>query len=252
MKKAFGIILCAVMILAAAVPAVAIVKSAASDVVEGKLNIVIGELEEVEALPGDEVEVKIQFKNNVTISSAKILLTYDSKLSVVTENGEPKVMFDIYKEDDDSAMKCATLNADKNQLLLNWLTAVDEVKGDTVFATVTFKVAEDAEVGTFLPITADVDPDDVYDIDVNNTEFNLIDGGIKVIEKTEESGENPPEVLKGDCNGDNTVDNKDVVTLFRYASGDKKEEDETKYDYNEDGEVNNKDVVELFRFVSKQ
>ena len=58
----------------------------------------------------------------------------------------------------------------------------------------------------------------------------------------------PNKSKPGDMNGDNTVDNKDVVTLFRYASGNAGYD--AVYDYNNDNEVNNKDVVELFRFVS--
>ena len=53
---------------------------------------------------------------------------------------------------------------------------------------------------------------------------------------------------KGDINGDGSVDNKDVVLLFRYVSG--KSAYDPLYDYNEDGAVDNKDVVALFRFVS--
>ena len=56
--------------------------------------------------------------------------------------------------------------------------------------------------------------------------------------------------LVGDVNGDGEVDNKDVVTLFRYVSGGIKADDESAYDYNGDGEVDNKDVVSLFRYVS--
>lgn len=56
--------------------------------------------------------------------------------------------------------------------------------------------------------------------------------------------------IRGDINDDNEVDNKDVVSLFRYVSAGEKSEDEFKYDYNKDGEVNNKDVVALFRYVS--
>ena len=59
------------------------------------------------------------------------------------------------------------------------------------------------------------------------------------------------EKIKGDMNGDKEADNKDVVSLFRYVSGDEKLEDESIYDFNGDNEVNNKDVVELFREVSK-
>ncbi|MBQ7699092.1 MAG: DUF4838 domain-containing protein [Clostridia bacterium] len=57
-------------------------------------------------------------------------------------------------------------------------------------------------------------------------------------------------VLPGDTDGDGEVNNKDVVTLFRYVSAGKKAEDESIYDYNNDNEVNNKDVVALFRAVS--
>lgn len=53
----------------------------------------------------------------------------------------------------------------------------------------------------------------------------------------------------GDVNGDGEVDNKDVVTLFRFVSAAADGYDAA-YDLNEDGEVNNKDVVELFRYVS--
>lgn len=56
--------------------------------------------------------------------------------------------------------------------------------------------------------------------------------------------------LPGDVNGDGELDNKDVVTLFRYVSGGTKADDESAYDYNGDGTVDNKDVVSLFRYVS--
>ena len=56
--------------------------------------------------------------------------------------------------------------------------------------------------------------------------------------------------LAGDCNGDGNVDNKDVVVLFRFVSGNKAGAVEDNCDYNGDGEINNKDVVFLFRYVS--
>ena len=238
MKKLFGIILCAVLLITAALPAVV-----NAELVEGKLNIVI---ENVEAVPGAEIDVKIELKNNTTISSAKILLTFDKKLSVVKDtSGDPMVTFDIYNSADESAMKGVTLYEADGQLLLNWLTATGEVKGDTVYATVTFKVADDAEVGAVLPITATIDPDDVYDINLDNIAFAQADGGITVKSKGSD-------VLVGDCNNDGSVDNKDVVVLFRYVSSENKLDDETAYDFNGDGTVDNKDVVSLFRYVSAQ
>ena len=56
--------------------------------------------------------------------------------------------------------------------------------------------------------------------------------------------------LPGDANGDGTLDNKDVVVLFRYCSGNKEGAVEANCDYNQDGNIDNKDVVALFRALS--
>ena len=56
--------------------------------------------------------------------------------------------------------------------------------------------------------------------------------------------------LAGDTNGDGETDNKDVVTLFRYVSGNTAGAAASACDFNGDGEINNKDVVDLFRAVS--
>ena len=59
----------------------------------------------------------------------------------------------------------------------------------------------------------------------------------------------PGTVLYGDANGDKTLNNKDVVLLFRIVSGSDVRY-EKKLDFNRDKTVNNKDVVALFRYVS--
>ena len=55
---------------------------------------------------------------------------------------------------------------------------------------------------------------------------------------------------RGDTNGDGEVDNKDVVTLFRYVSGNDTGAVPDNCDFNCDGATDNKDVVALFRAVS--
>lgn len=54
----------------------------------------------------------------------------------------------------------------------------------------------------------------------------------------------------GDANGDGSIDNKDVVVLFRYVSGSGGGAVVENCDYNGDGAIDNKDVVALFRAVS--
>lgn len=55
---------------------------------------------------------------------------------------------------------------------------------------------------------------------------------------------------KGDINIDCSVDNKDVVELFRYVTKIFDSEADSSYDFNEDGKVNNKDVTMLFRYIN--
>ena len=68
-------------------------------------------------------------------------------------------------------------------------------------------------------------------------------------EPEEDSTDEPEERDPLDIDDDGEANNKDVVYLFRFASGNNKYD--AKYDVDGDGEVNNKDVVFLFRAVSK-
>ena len=62
---------------------------------------------------------------------------------------------------------------------------------------------------------------------------------------------NYSDVETGDVNGDNVINNKDVVALFKaVSSGDVI--NNSVYDFNKDGAVNNKDVVALFKYVSSK
>ena len=56
--------------------------------------------------------------------------------------------------------------------------------------------------------------------------------------------------LKGDMNGDDQIDNKDVVSLFRFVSASENVDYDSAFDINEDGFIDNKDVVSLFRSLS--
>ena len=151
-------------------------------IANNKLNIVIdGGTALNEALPGEEVDVKIRLENNTTVSSLKMVLSYDEKLSVVTNNGKPVVTYDIYDPTDDSAMTESKLIENGRKLVLNWMSVDDEIKDASVtYATIRFKVASDAALGTFLPITAEIDPNDVFDSNWQNVDFYLINGYVDI------------------------------------------------------------------------
>ena len=205
MKKLLTIILVLVMVIGSAVSASAIYMFAnqkgqsgpaareLGEIVDGKLNIVIdGGTERKIAQAGDEVELKIKLINNVAISSVKIQLKYDPKLSLVTEINKkgkvvPKVVFDIYDPDDYSASKSCVFDEESRLISLNWVSAEDEVRGDTTYATITFKVADNARTGEFLPVIVDfIDEENIFDINQQNVDFVVINGGVDVVNENEE------------------------------------------------------------------
>ena len=60
--------------------------------------------------------------------------------------------------------------------------------------------------------------------------------------------------LIGDCNGDDKINNKDVVTLFKFISSDAMIDNQIIqyiFDFNIDDNVNNKDVVSLFKYINR-
>jgi hypothetical protein len=58
--------------------------------------------------------------------------------------------------------------------------------------------------------------------------------------------------VKGDINGDGTVDLKDVEQLFQYVNGQNGNVDTAVSDINGDGAIDLKDVTRLFQYVNGQ
>ena len=238
MKRIISFIIVAVMLTTAVFAAERTFEEPAAD----KLNIVIdGGLSAVEAAAGKEVAVCIKLINNVTISSLKLKLTYDEKLSVVkSASGKPKINIDIRDPEDSTSMIDKTVDEEERIIKLNWVSGEQEVTGDCTYATITFKVAEDAEPGSFLPITvSSINPNDVFDINTNNIDFNIINGGIDVVDYT-----------PGDVDGDGLISNRDIIMLSRYLGGSTPEGFILiAADYNEDKAVDAKDLEALFEHV---
>ncbi|MBQ7698757.1 MAG: hypothetical protein IJT49_00260 [Clostridia bacterium] len=161
----------------------------------GKLNIVIdGGTGYNKASPGDEIDVKIKLLNLDSLSSLKMTLSYGEKLNVTTLNGKPQVTFDICEHNPSvlTAVSEAQLDESKRELILNWMALEDEVNyandyaagEDAVFATVRFKVADNAENGSFIPIKAKIETEDVFKADQTweTVAYKLINGCVDVID----------------------------------------------------------------------
>ena len=162
----------------------ALAASAFESVEAGKLNIVIdGGTERKEVKAGDEIEIKVNLVNNTAISSLKARISWPEALQLV--NAE----YNIYNKDDSTELAIEPdAGADgkpdwgsvTDHFAFNWISAFGEFKGDVTYVTLTFKVKADAKAGEFLPITAEIDPENVFDKDANDIPFKLINGGVYV------------------------------------------------------------------------
>ena len=188
--KAAASVLCFVIFISCA----GVMTASAFDSVEaGKLNIVIdGGTERKEVNAGDEIEIKINLVNNTAISSLKAKVSWPEALELISAE------YNIYNKEDSTELAIEPdmgldLKPDwssvKGHFAFNWLSAFGEYKGDVTYVTLKFKVSPDAKDGEFLAITAEIDPENVFDKDANDIPFKLINGGVYVKASNGESNQ---------------------------------------------------------------
>ncbi len=104
-----------------------------------------------------------------------------------------------------------------------------------------------------VPVGFDTEKLNIYRKEANGsrTRMNyIIDGGFAYFETEHFSTYEIIEKLCGDINGDGSLNNKDVTTLFKYLSDWKVDVNKLALDINGDGKVNNKDLTRLFQYLS--
>lgn len=115
-----------------------------------------------------------------------------------------------------------------------------KLSGEFTFVTLTFEVNGKVKSAGLLPVTVELDSEQMLSASGEYIAAHAINGGVFA-----------RQALTGDVNCDGSLDNKDVVILFRYVSGIRyRIFSESAADVNEDGSLDNKDVVVLFRLVS--
>ena len=179
--------------------------------------------------PGEDVAVRLELSNNPGIASLKIKVHYDDTnltlKSVAFAEG-----FGAYV----TAPEPYT-----NPQTISFVSPLETVDKDGLFATLTFTISEDATEDVLCPVTVTYDEDDVFDGDFSNVELIINQGSIGIFHG-----------LPGDINGDKSVNNKDAIMLFRYIAGWSVAADHAALDCNGDGKINNKDAITLFRYVA--
>ncbi len=184
-------------------------------------------VDDVFCAPGDTVDVKIYTQNNPGIVAAQLRLEYDSDVLEVVE---------VKSKD---FANIATGPLDSNPLVVNWVDTINPNNDtDGVFAIVTFRVKDGAQLGT-TPITVTYDPENVYDSVYENVEFETKAGSVNVAE-----------YVSGDINSDGSINNKDYGLLMQYVNQWSVNIVEGAADVNRDGSVNNKDLGLLMQYLN--
>lgn len=182
---------------------------------------------EVYCAPGNTVDVMIYTQNNPGIVSAQLLLEYDADALEIVE----------IKSKDFAGI--ATGPLDVNPVAINWVDTIHpDNDTDGVFAIVTFKVKDDAALGT-TPITLNYDAENIFNAQYENVEFETKAGAIKIAD-----------YQSGDINSDGAINNKDYGLLMQYLNNWDVQIVENAADVNADASINNKDLGLLMQYLN--
>lgn len=179
------------------------------------------------AAAGSSVNVNLVLVNNPGIAGAKISISYDSKLNLVSAtSGEAFDGLDY------------TAPASLANPVFAWDSLDATTTADGVILTLTFEVDSTATANETLDIDVSYVYGDIYNSDLDSIAVDFVDGYVKVID-----------YIPGDVNGDLAVNGKDVTLIRRYMVGYDVTINELAGDVNNDGTVNGKDVTLIRRYM---
>ena len=176
--------------------------------------------------PGDIVTVNLVLSNNPGVAYLKISIDYDSSLSIISAT-DKEILHGMFT---------TSKTTDVKPYVLQWMGADSSSKNGAI-AEIKFKIADQAEYGAKqISITVNESYDELF----NDVKFNVTNNSINI----------KHEHIPGDINNDKSVNNKDLLRLFKYLSGWNVTINEAALDVNGDGFVNNKDINRLFQYLS--
>ena len=190
----------------------------------------------------------------VTVSTKNAMAgsTVDIDVMVSDNPGVAAISFDVDYDKDNLTLMGFTYNTDAlagasttpysesaSVPCLYMVNGSQNITGDFTFATLTFKVKENAKNNTTAYIKLNYDPDNVYDIGENNISCDITNGAINIIA-----------CIPGDINGDEKVNSKDVSRLMQYHAHWDVKVNEPALDTNGDNKLNSKDVTRLMQYLA--
>ena len=126
----------------------------------------------VEAQPGDTVDVTVNIANNPGVTSVLLTIGFDSSALTLTGVTDGGILGSAFHS-----------NNYKNPYTLSWAndTATTNITNNGTTVTLKFKVADNATVKKYsITVSYDVDNYEVIDKDMNPISFGLVNGSIDV------------------------------------------------------------------------
>lgn len=187
-------------------------------------------VESVNAVPGSNVEVNINVKNNPGILAANFTVTYDKGLTLINSKSG----------DAFSALSMTKPENYNSPCKFGWdaLEIADEDIKDGTILTLTFSVDKGVSANSKLNAKLSYQNGNIIDSDLNDIPVTINNGSVTIID-----------YIPGDINGDGTIDLKDVTLVRRLVTGYSVTANKLAADVNGDGEITMKDVVLIRRYV---
>ena len=179
---------------------------------------------------GNKINVKTSLEDNPGVASNRAQVSYDDFLTL--ENVEFNAALGGQAQTSDY------LN-NGSPVTLIWVNAFSNFTEDGLFATLSFRINDEAVEDTFSEISVTYDASDIYNVEEQDIYLNVINGSVYV-----------QSCVAGDINGDGNVNNKDITRLFQYLADWDVYVEEAALDVNGDGNVNNKDITRLFQYLA--
>ena len=188
-------------------------------------------VESVSSFAGKTVDVKINISKNPGVAGARLNLSYDNALTLLSVSEDAGV-FGILDYTAPSKLSSPTV--------FNWdsLDAVATENGTIL--VLTFEISPTAKADDELDILVSYDYGDIYDADLNSLNISMVNGSVNIID-----------YIPGDVNGDSVVNGKDVTLIRRYNAKWDVSINTLAADVNNDGTINGKDVTLIRRYNAK-
>lgn len=220
-KRIISLIVCAALLLSTCILAGAVVEPTEPQIVAG----------EVMALAGRTVDVSVSLVNNPGIWSMSFYIGYDHSVLTLLSVAGGEVFTDTEIMLAPLTQQTYKFTADNDDLSSN-------ITDDGVLLTLTFAVSESAQKGRY-PITLSADPDDIFDVNADNVEFELVNGRVTVAP-----------FKAGDVNCDWKMNAKDIQMLRQHVAGWEVDYNPDAADVNCDGSINAKDIQRLRQYIA--